>query len=117
MGNKHTFHGLGQEPPLNGHDDLYGPRSWRDSIINKKPTHVSAKRFVVMFSIDVVALFVMLRILNDLSDVREIVVLGVSIMYLTGRAVIIWVKFLNFYGKNAGSIAKGWKAFKDMFKE
>ena len=117
MGINSPFNESGRESSVNGHDDLYGPHNWRDSILNKRPTNVKAKRAVALLSLDVVALYVVLGILKNLSDIKEIVALFVGIFYLTGRAVIIWVKFLNFYGKNEGGIRKGWKSFKEMFKE
>jgi hypothetical protein len=117
MGVNTPPYGPGRESPANGHDDLYGPTNYRDYIFTKRPTNARAKRAVALLSLDVVALFIVLGILKNLSDIKEVIALFVGIFYLTGRAVIIWIKFLNFYGKNEGGIRKGWKSFKEMFKE
>lgn len=117
MGINKTPDELGRESSANGHDSFYGPSNWRDSIVNKRPANARAKRTIVLLTVDVVALYLVLGILKNLTDIKEVIALFVGILYLTGRAVIIWVKFLNFYGRHESAISKGWKALKEMFKE
>lgn len=108
---------LGHKSPRNGYDSLYDSHTYRDYILDKRPRHVSAKRFVVFLSVDLVALFILIGIIDNLSSAKEIIALIVAIFWLTARAVIIALKAVNFWGNNSESIKKGLRSLRDMFKE
>jgi hypothetical protein len=117
MGTNDSFHGVGQEQPTNGHDDIYGPASWRDYILNKRPKNVRAKRAVVLFSVDIIMLGILIGIIKTLTESKELLAFIVSIAWVAGRTVIIAFKILSFWGKHSESIQRGIRAIKEMFKE
>lgn len=117
MGDNRSFHEPGQEPPVNGHDNLYGSYHWSDYIITKRPQNVLAKRAIVFLSVDVVALFIVCGIIKNLSNAKEVIALIVAIWWLGARAIIVTVKIVSFWGKNSDSIKKGIRSLKQLFKE
>lgn len=108
---------LGNQSPRNGYDTIYDSHTYSDYLFNKRPKSVSAKRFVVFLSIDLMAIFTICGIIDKLTTTKEIIALFVAIAYLVVRLVIIIVKLFSFYGKNHESIKKGWRSIKDLFKE
>lgn len=117
MVDNNPLHGLGSEPPFNGHDDVFGPPNWRYHLVNKKPKSVSAKRIVVFLSIDLIAFFAIAGIVDNLTTTKEIIALIVAIAYLVVRLAIGVVKLFAFVGRNREGIIKGWRSIKDLFKE
>jgi len=117
MGINKTDDELGHKSPLNGYDDVYGPPNWRYYLLNSRPKDVSAKRFVVFLSADVLTLFVLGGIIDKLTTTKEIIALIVAICYLIVRLAIGIVKLFAFVGRNHEGITKGLKTMKDIFNE
>lgn len=115
MGISKTDDELGREPSKNGSDPIYYPPNWRYSIINERPKNVRTKKAVVLFSIDIIGLFILIGIVKKMTDAKEIIALIVAIWWVGGRAVIITVKVMSFMGKNSESIKKGIKTLKELF--
>ena len=108
---------LGHQPPANGYDDFFGPPNWSYYILNKRPSGVSAKRTVIFVSIDLLALFVLMGIIDNLTTTKEVIALIVAIGYLVVRLAIGIVKLLAFVGRNREGIKKGIRSLKELFKE
>lgn len=117
MGINKTPDGLGHQSSENGYDSIHKSHTYRDYIFTKRPQNAKTKRLVVFLSIDIIALFIVLGIVDRLSDAKELIALIVGIWYLAARAIIIWVKILDFMGKNHDSIKNGWQVIKAAFKK
>lgn len=117
MGINKTPDELGHQSSQNGYDSIYKSNTYRDYIFNKRPTNTKTKRLVIFLSIDLIALFIVLGIIKRLSDAKEIVALIVGVWYLAARAIIIWIKILDFMGKNHDNIKSGWQVIKAAFKK
>lgn len=101
----------------NGHDPIYDSPNWRYYILNKRPANVSAKRVVMFFSFDVIAIWAILGIIDKLTTTKEIVVLFVGIAYVVVRLAIGIVKLFSFVGRNHEGIRKGIRSIRELFNE
>lgn len=108
---------LGRESPVNGYDSIYRSHTYRDYLLNKRPKNVSAKRFVVFLSCDILAVFTLLGIIDKLTTTKEIIVLIVVIGYAVVRLAISIVKFFAFVGRNREGIKNGIKTIRELFNE
>lgn len=117
MGINKTPDELGHQPPPNGYDDFYGANMWSDHLVNKRPKNVSAKRFVVFLSLDLLTLFTLMGIIDRLTTTKEIIVLCVAVLYVIVRLAIGIAKFFAFVGRNRDGIKKGLRTIKELFHE
>lgn len=118
MGNRKSFHEHdGDQSSENGNDPILYPPNWSYYVVNKRPESPQTKRGVIFFCVDLVALFVVIGIIKNLTSLKEIIGLIVAVWWLGGRAVMITMKGLSFWGNHAEGIKKGIKAIKELFTE
>jgi len=108
---------MGHQSPLNGYDSIYSAHTVRDYLFNKRPANVSAKRFVIFFSVDIIMLFVTCGIIDKLTTGKEFIALFVAIAWLVIRVIMGAFKVFVFVGRNRDSIKKGIKSIKELFHE
>lgn len=109
MGNYKTNDEMGHQSPLNGYDNVYSPNNWRDSVVYKRFKRFPSTKDMILFSMDLISMFVLLGIIDKLNTAQEVIVWLVGVLYILTRLGLYVFKFLSFCGRNSDWIKRGWK--------
>lgn len=117
MGSNITTDEFSGQSSDNGHDPIYYPANWRDSVVTGRPKALLSKRSMIFLSIDVMAILYLIGIIDKLNTWKEITILLAGVLYLLARMTMTVMKLFVFASKNSDSLKKGWKSIKDIINE
>lgn len=118
MGSRKPRHEPGRDkPPANGHDPVFYPANWRDSIVMERNTTKKKVGKLALFCTDLIAIIMLLKFFIISDHTMQVIAWIFSCAWLAVRITHNVLKVIVFYAKNKSLIKQLRKKWKTDFIE